>query len=103
MNSRASEGTWSRAAAFALGSVPVASRWIKSDTERRAVRGIPGALSKIRGNDSICGVHDCEGNGGGGIEVGGEVDQPVLADSEEALLTPSGILFEAGPWDQIDS
>jgi hypothetical protein len=63
----------------------VASRWINSETERGFARGTPGALSEIRENDSNCGAKDCEGNGGGGIEVGGEDDQPVLSEAEYAL------------------
>lgn len=102
MNSLASEGTRSPApaGAFVRGvggggcSVPVASRWINSETESGLGRGIPGALSAIRGNDSNCGAQDCGGNGGGGIEVGGEVDQPDLSEAEDALRTPSGLLFK---------
>lgn len=107
MNSLASGGTLSPAAGVVFvrgvggGSVPVASRWINSETERGFVRGIPGALSTIRGNDSNCGAQDCDGNGGGGIEVGGEVDQPVLSDAEDDLRTPSGKVFEIGPSDRV--
>lgn len=85
------------------GPVPVASRWINSETESGLVRGIPGALSAIRGNDSSCGAQDCGGNGGGGIEVGGEVDQPDRSEAEDALRTPSGLLFEASPSDGVVS
>lgn len=79
------------------------SRWINSETERGFVRGIPGALSAIRGNDSTCGAQCCDGSGGGGMEVGGEDDQPVLSEEEDALRTPLGTLFEADPNDGIDS
>lgn len=109
MNSLARGGILSPAAAVVFardvsgGSVPVASRWINSETERGFVRGIPGALSTIRGNDSNCGAQDCDGNGGGGIEVGGEDDQPILSDAEDALSTPSGILLEVGPRDRVGS
>lgn len=109
MNSLASEGTRSPPAPAVCvrgvggGSVPVASRWINSETERGFGRGIPGDLSTVRGNDSNCGAQDCDGSGGGGIEVGGEDDQPILSEVEDALRTRSGKPFGAGPAAHVDS
>ena len=104
------EGTRSSAAAGVTccargvdaGSVPVASRWINSDTERGFVRGIPGGLSAIRGNDCTCGAQECDGNGGGGIEPGGEVDQLVLSKAEDGFRKPSTIMLEDTVNDGVD-
>lgn len=109
MNSLASEGTRSPPTAAECvrgvggGSVPMASRWINSDTERGFGRDIAGPLSTVRGNDSNCGAQDCDGSGGGGIEVGGEDDQPILSEAEDALRTPSGKPFGAGPTAHVGS
>lgn len=85
------------------GSVLAASRWINSETERGFVRGTPGVLSAIRGNAADCGRQDCDGNGGGGIEVGGEADQPVLSEPDDALLKPSETLLDDVLSDGVNS
>lgn len=109
MNSLASDGVWSPAAVVLCvrgvvgGSVPAASRWINSETRRGFVRGTPGVLSAMRATDSNCGAQDCDGNGGGGIEVGGEDDQPVLSEEEDTLRMQSAILLEDALVDGVDS
>lgn len=102
INSLASDGIWSLVSLRSC-SVLAASRWINSETERGFARGTPDVLSAIRGNGSDCGGQDCDGNGGGGIEVGGEANQPVLSEPEDALRTPSEILFDDTLSDGVNS